>query len=194
MATVEPRKQQSILVEAFSRVAQEHDRARLLLVGDMAGTYSELLHRFVKMRGLTDRVKMISVVPDSFPFYGIADVLVLASEVESMPRSLLEGMCFGIPSVACSVFGVPELIRDTDCGFLCSPASINELSKAIGEVLSTPHLLRARIGESSRQLILHDYDSVLYAEDYLSLVSSFISAPGAIPTVQPRAAKDRTVR
>ena len=61
------------------------------------------------------------MVLDTYPWYRAADLLVSASDIESLPRSVLEAMCFRVPVLATSIFGLPELISDGETGFLFEP-------------------------------------------------------------------------
>jgi glycosyltransferase involved in cell wall biosynthesis len=53
----------------------------------------------------------------------MADGFALLSDVESMPRSIMEAMGFGLPVLASRVYGIPELIDDGKTGLLIEPNS-----------------------------------------------------------------------
>ena len=61
--------------------------------------------------------------------YG-ADVLVLPSRAEAMPRVILEAMALGTPVIASDVDGVSELIENGKSGFLFSPTDTPSLVSA----------------------------------------------------------------
>ena len=67
---------------------------------------------------LGPRLRLEPIAQDPYRWYHAADALMLASDIESMPRSLLEAMAFGLPVVAASAWGVPELVTDGVNGFL----------------------------------------------------------------------------
>ena len=77
--------------------------------------------------GLKDRVDILPIQPEIYPWYAAADVLVNASDVESLPRSILEAKAFGLPTLATDVFGLPEIISDGVNGWLCRAHSGNAL-------------------------------------------------------------------
>ena len=52
----------------------------------------------------------------------MSDLLVCASDVESLPRTVLEAMAWELPVLATAVYGLPELIEDGETGWLCRPA------------------------------------------------------------------------
>jgi glycosyltransferase involved in cell wall biosynthesis len=181
MGTTEPRKAQIRLAQAFGSVADDHSDWDLVFVGDNDTSYAEALQRLVAESGLDQRVRLIPVTPDIYPWYRSADLLVSASDVESLPRSALEAMCFGVPVLATSIFGLPELITDGETGFLFEPGDLDALVAAFRRVfgLGPSHL--AEVGTAARQLILDRYDSAGYASDIISLLDQMRRDPGIIP-------------
>jgi glycosyltransferase involved in cell wall biosynthesis len=64
-----------------------------------------------------------------------ADLFVLASRTEGMPRALLEAMALGIPSVATHVGGIPELLPPEQ---LVPPGDPGRLAATISATLADP--------------------------------------------------------
>ena len=137
MGTTEPRKSQIVLAEAFARVAEDHPEALLVFVGDNGTPYARSLRQFVEASGAAKQIRLEPVTADSYSWYRSADVLVSASDIESLPRSFLEAMCFGLPVAAASVFGIPDLIQDGRTGFLFRPRDLGAMVDAVRRVLST---------------------------------------------------------
>ena len=135
MGTYEPRKAQGVLATAFARIAEEHPWAVLALVGDKPGEFSGALHALVRNFAIEDRVRLIPVTPDIDDWYLAADAFVIASDVESLPRSMLEAMAFGTPVLATAVFGVPEIVEDGINGLLFDPSSVTSAAAALQRVL-----------------------------------------------------------
>lgn len=153
VGTVEPRKAQLPLAQAFGSIAERHPRARLVFVGGRDDAYSEALSDFIEASGHGDRIELIPVTPDVQPWYGIADLLVCASDIESLPRTVLEAMAFETPVLATSVFGLPELIDDGETGWLCEPRDTLALAAALDRALSSSPEERRRIGRAARRLV-----------------------------------------
>jgi D-inositol-3-phosphate glycosyltransferase len=181
MGTTEPRKAQTRLAEAFALVAGDHADWDLVFVGDTGTPYADALRRFVTDAGLDGRVRIVPVVPDTYPWYRIADILVSASDVESLPRSALEAMCFGVPVLATSVFGLPELLTDEVTGFLIEPGDLDALVAGLHRVLGMDPTRIRQVGDSACQLILDHYDSQGYATDIIGLLEEMRRDPAIAP-------------
>ena len=68
--------------------------------------YADALSTYVERLG-DPRIRIEPVQPGIHRWYHAVDVLVCASDVESLPRSMLEAMAFGRPVASTAVFGVP---------------------------------------------------------------------------------------
>ena len=77
---------------------------------------------------------------------------MLASHEEGMPKSILEAMAAGLPTVVTRVGGSPEAVSDTVTGLVVEPHDPAALAEAIVE-LALDSDLRARMGASGRARI-----------------------------------------
>ncbi len=181
MGTVEPRKAQAALVTCFAEVLDEFPDALLVLVGDTGSAYAEGVHELVRRYELGGRVRVLPVVEDIYRWYALSDVLVSASDVESLPRSVLEAMAFRLPVLAASVFGLPELIEDGVTGMLYAPRDLDALVGALRRVLSaSPEELDRQV-DAAESLVRSRYDASGYAAVYRKLVRALVDDPDGLP-------------
>lgn len=139
-------KAQADLLRAFSRLA-DAGAARLVVVGD--GPERAGLERLASERGLNGRVVFAGQTSDVAPFYAAAHVFALPSHSEGSPYVLLEAMAAGLPVVATSVGGVPEIVADGESALLVAPRDEEALASALGRLLSDPALARALASKAS---------------------------------------------
>ena len=69
----------------------------------------------------------------------------------------MEAMALGVPCVAPRITDIPELIRDGVDGLLVTPANIEELAAAIGQLMDQPEM-RRQMALSSRERVLDKYN------------------------------------
>jgi len=86
-------------------------------------------------------------VQDPGPYYEAADLATLPSEHEGLPASLIEGLSHGLPLVATTVGGIPEIICDGREGFLVPPRDAEALAEAMGRLIADSEL-RERMGSA----------------------------------------------
>jgi len=81
--------------------------------------------------------------------YRRANVFVMPSFYESFGISCLEAMAFGLPVVASSAGGLPEIVEDPQTGLLVPPGRSDQLAEAIVRLLRNAPL-RQRLGEAGQ--------------------------------------------
>lgn len=170
MATITPHKGQVSLIRAFASIADRHPQASLVLVGGRNDPHTETARAAAKTEGVQDRVRIEPVSPDVLLAYASADLMVSASDIESTPRSMLEAMAIGLPVLAVSVFGVPELITDGETGWLCEPRDVQGLAEKLDYVLSVGPAERRRVARAARELIEREYRSEICSRAWLDLL------------------------
>ncbi|MGE5335961.1 MAG: glycosyltransferase family 4 protein [Nitrososphaerota archaeon] len=154
IGTIEPRKAQNTLAQAFDLIAAAHPRAHLAFVGGREDAECEALEELIATRGASgERMHVIPITPDIHDWYGMGDILVCASDIESLPRTVLEAMAWETPVLATNVFGIPELITDGENGWLCEPNDLQALADGLERALSSSAEERRRIGKRSRGLV-----------------------------------------
>jgi glycosyltransferase involved in cell wall biosynthesis len=181
LGTIEPRKSQALLAEAFRWVVAAHPEAYLVLVGDAGGPYARAVRKYLEVSGMARRSRVVKTVKDTYEWYGVADVFCCPSDLESLPRSILEAMAFDVPVAAASAFGLPELIEDGRTGYLGEPRDLSSLQNLLGRVLGRPRQVRRDVGIAGGRVVAERHDSRGYAEAYGVLVRGLVEDPIALP-------------
>jgi glycosyltransferase involved in cell wall biosynthesis len=100
--------------------------------------------------GIAERVHFLGYQPNPERVLARAQVFVLSSRSEGLPRSVLEAMRAGLPVVASRVGGVPEAVSDGVSGMLVAPGRPAELAEALCRLLDD-YSLRTRLGFEARR-------------------------------------------
>ena len=124
-----PIKNPSLLVEALAEVVAAAPHAVLLVAGD--GPLREDLDKDVRARGLTAHVRFAGWQSDLCALYATCDIVALVSRNEGTPVAVIEAMAAGLPVVATTVGGVPDVIADGRTGLLVPPASPAAIASAL---------------------------------------------------------------
>jgi glycosyltransferase involved in cell wall biosynthesis len=122
------------LIDALAVLRDSGVRPRLVLVGD--GRYRALLESRVRRLRLESQVLFRGQIPAGVKVreeLDAADLFVLPSRTEGLPRALIEAMARGLPCLASRVGGIPELLIEDD---LTPPGDHVRLANAIRLVLA----------------------------------------------------------
>ena len=136
VATFEHKKGLDVLVHAFARLAGSLADTDLVIVGREEAEHAAI-EALVEQLGLRDRVHLLTDVPHPVALRIIqsARVFALPSRREPFGLVLLEAGVFGVPIVATSVGGVPEVVLDGETGRLVPPDDEGALADAIERTL-----------------------------------------------------------
>jgi glycosyltransferase involved in cell wall biosynthesis len=180
MGRFERRKAQLSIIQAFQTIAPRHLDAQLVLVGDDDTSYASLVRRMAEQSGLGDRLRLEKVTPAILLWYRAADVLLSASDTESMPRSAIEAMALGTPVLAAAVYGVPELIDDGATGWLFPERDVDALAGGIERALMTAPEELARMSVRASEQVRANHDSSGYATAYSKMLEGLITRRGEL--------------
>ena len=187
VGSIEPRKAQVPLAQAFAQIADRHPGARLVFVGGRPDLYTEVLLDYAASSPAAGRIEVVPMTPDVQPWFGLADLVVCASDVESLPRIAVEALAWETPVLATSVFGLPELIEDGENGWLCEPRDLTALSAALERALGASPAERRRLGRAGRALVEERHDLATYGAEIAALLARIANGPSAVRFVDAAA-------
>jgi N-acetyl-alpha-D-glucosaminyl L-malate synthase BshA len=139
-------KRVDLVLEAVARIRPRDCFKLLILSGGDFQPYLHDLHRL----GLEDRVIVREKVNEIEDYLQAADLGLFASETESFCLSILEAMCFGCPSVATAVGGIPEVVEDGRSGLLVPSGDVEQLAAGVSKLIADPPY-RAALGAAARE-------------------------------------------
>ena len=168
-----PVKRVHDLVYAMAMVKKEEPEVRLMLVGDGPDRHS--VESLIKRLDLKEQVFLTGFRSDVANLLRCSDVVALVSQTESAPLTLLEGMSSGLPVVATSVGGIPEIVEDGVNGFLVQPKSPESIAEKILE-LNSDRDLRRRLGEAARRTVLERYTAEKVVGQYLDIYDKVLTS------------------
>ena len=145
-SNLRPVKRVDLLLEAAARVRPRESFRLVILAGEGFAPFADDVRRL----GLEGRVVVLERVPDIEEYLQAADLGLFASDSESFCLSILEAMCFGCPSVATRVGGIPEVVEDGISGLLVPPGDAAGLARAVEALIADP-TRRAAMGAAARR-------------------------------------------
>lgn len=157
-------KNHLLLLNVFKKYLMLFPQAKLALVGD--GDLKKQIIEKIAELNIKDSVEIIGHVPDVYPYLWRSKCFVLSSRFEGNPISILEAMSCGLPIIAPSIGGIPDVVKDDINGLLYSEGSEEELLNAminIGKGNKIESLSKQNFLDSKK------YSIEKTAEDYLNI-------------------------
>lgn len=154
--TIGPRKGQTILMEAFARIARNFPQWRLIFIGRPgdAGMVQQI-KQIIAQGQLEKQVELLGSRSDEElrDWLQRAAIFAIPSTYEGLGLSLQEAQFYGCASVGTRCGGVEDLIQNGDNGLLVDVNNPGQLAKAL-EKLMTDSALRERFSRRGPESIM----------------------------------------
>lgn|GEM_PF-735998 len=151
------------------KVAGFFPESAFLLGG--GGPLKEVLQAQIADQERTN-VKLLGFVGDSRELYGRIDALILSSDIEGLPLTVLEAMAMEIPVIATRVGHLPSVIVPGVNGFLYPAGDLKALRRCLMTFAKMSPVARRRMGQRARETVVAGFDSALCAQGYLEVFES----------------------
>lgn len=125
------------LVRAAALAKQKSQKKFVcLIIGE--GEERKNLEKTIKQQGLAETIFLLGFIPDAAHYMKGFDMFLFSSVKEGLPYVLLETMSAGVPPIATSVGGIPDIIDNGVNGFLVPPRNAEALARAMFRVIENP--------------------------------------------------------
>jgi glycosyltransferase involved in cell wall biosynthesis len=151
-------KAPDVLINAVAACVQEGIELKLTLIGD--GKHRSELEARAKSLGLGERVSFLGQLSGGDAVMAqldIADLFVLPSHQEGLPRAMVEAMARALPCIGSTVGGIPELLPPED---MVPSGDVAALARKIREVVTDPDRM-ARMSARNLEKATEYTDEVL---------------------------------
>ncbi|NTW51523.1 MAG: N-acetyl-alpha-D-glucosaminyl L-malate synthase BshA [Chlorobiaceae bacterium] len=172
MSNFRPVKRITDVLAVFELI-QKKIPATLLLVGD--GPERSEAETWVRINGLTGKVRFLGKIDDIVPLLSIADLMLMPSNVESFGLAALEAMACGVPVIVTNAGGFPEFVRQGQDGFMHPHGDVDGMSQSAFRILGDDELW-ARFSNAA-QMQAGQFETALLVEKYESFYRKLIETP-----------------
>ena len=168
-------KNQALLLTACKKNLPHAPNMQIVLAGD--GPLKKDLVAKAQALGLDKNVHFVGARNDIPEVLNAFDIFVLPSLREGMPNAVLEAMSCGVPVIATSVGGVPEVIEDNKSGILVPSQDEEALEAALADLIREVGK-RRRLGTAGRRRVLAHFSLEKMVQEYHALYQSLVPRKG----------------
>lgn len=156
LGVLEPRKNVSRLIRAYSALSSELKHYKLVIAGGHGWLYEEM-YSLVKELSLQNRVIFTGMVCDEeLPdLYRGASLFVYPSLMEGFGIPPLEAMACGIPVIASNTSSFPEVL--CDAALLVNPLNEEEITSAITGILTDKEVYQNLVNKGLKRASLFSW-------------------------------------
>ena len=158
-------------VEAGRIVKSKYSNTEFLLLGpidkDNPSAVSEIIIKEWANEGVA---KYLGVSKDVRDYICEADVVVLPSYREGVPRSLIEAMAMGKPIITTDTSGCRDVCRDGENGLLVPVKDAQTLSEAMIKMIQVKEEGRKQMGQRGRNIVIEEFDEKIIIKQYMNLI------------------------
>jgi glycosyltransferase involved in cell wall biosynthesis len=178
--SLQPYKGHIFLVKACIELRDRGIPFHCRIVG--GGDLHPMLERIINENEIEDLVELlgartqdeVSRLLRTANCYVQPSVITPSGKMEGIPVALMEAMASGIPVVATSISGIPELVKHGETGWLVPPETVTELADALTQIYQDPVEAARRAG-LGRKWVLEEFE---LSSNVRKLASLFVDKSG----------------
>ncbi|WP_018237161.1 glycosyltransferase [Ensifer sp. BR816] len=148
LAALEPRKRHVPFIEAFAQVVERIPNVRLLLAGEGPGRPE--VEAAIARSPVAGSIHLIGYHSAPEQLINLADVCVLTSMREGLPRVVMQYLAGGRPCVVSELPGLEEVVRNGVNGVVTPAQDVAAAAAAVADLLEN-EAYSARLADGARR-------------------------------------------
>lgn len=140
-------------IDLFIRTIALLNEQGLKCVGVVIGSgpVEQRMRALALTLGINGRIEFKGFINPAFGELRTLDALLMTSDHEGLPMTLLEALAMEIPVIAHRVGGIPEVLADGECGWLVDEQTPEAYAKTTAQALRS----RTELGKKTEKGLLH---------------------------------------
>ena len=161
-AELHPKKNIATAIQAAAQYNKAHkQKIFYVVIGD--GILRETLTQEIERLEAQSSIELVGFKDDARVYLQAADIFLVSSKQEGLPYALLEAGKAGLPTIASTICGIPEVIKNEKNGLLIDPNRVATIVLALETLAENPEL-RAQYGRALQQTIEDNHALQIMAE------------------------------
>lgn len=156
IAEFTPRKRHCDLLNALAKL--NNDRVHIALAGE--GYLTENIKQLGKELNIEKQLHFLGFRPDIPALIQTSSAVILVSQQEGLPRSIMEAMCLNTPVIGSNIRGTRDLLED-GCGLLVELGDIEGIADAMAQVINNPQATDEIAQRAKEKIVNYDIEQII---------------------------------
>lgn len=169
VARFDKNKNQNMILQAIVELNSKGISVQCDFIGD--GPELNNCKRLAESLKIQKQVNFMGFVDNPSSRFDEYTALILSSFTEGTSMVILEAFREGLPVIASSVGGTPELIKERVNGLLFDPYSIRDLTSSIESIIEEPKLA-SKISTQAQNVFMKNFTNKVMCDRYMDLYLS----------------------
>ena len=168
------RKGQDLLIRYLPQMVEIKPSLKLYFVGNDRNEFGDFIRTQLQEQNLEGSVVFTGQSDEALSYIAAADVMMVPSRAEALPRVVLEAMALKTPVIASDVDGIPELIRHEITGLLFPMDQTEALVTCFGRLVSDAKHSQ-EMAEQARQTYWREFSCEKLRSRYKQAILDILS-------------------
>ena len=169
LGVYEPRKGHHFIINVMERVVSICTSAHLLICGDGNKEEVQVVEELRRQSKVSSHIHL-SGHREITNLFQQTDLLVVPSQAyESFGYTALEAMSFKLPVVVTNIGGLPEVVKNEECGYIVDYKNVDDFANRIIKLLQDKSL-RIQMGKNGYNRCNSHFTAKRMAQEYADIV------------------------
>ena len=156
IAEFSPRKRHRDMLNALAKL--NNSRVHLAFAGD--GPLEEEMKQLGKKLNIDKQLHFLGFRTDIPALIQTASAVILVSQQEGLPRSIMEAMCLNTPVIGSNIRGTQDLLEDC-CGLLVELGDIDGIANAMTKIINDPAGVKEITQKAKNKMVDYDIKQII---------------------------------
>lgn len=170
LAAFEPRKRQENFLQKAAPMLKRNPHIGIVFCGE--GARRTAAEELATELGLGSQIQFLGFQPNPESFIKSADLCILTSEREGLPRVLVQYTAAGKPTVVTKLLGIEEIVKDGVSGIVMDENDLAGVATKIEQLSQEPERL-ARLAEGAKAIDVSSWSLEKMGEEIQVVYSKF---------------------
>src|ERR1051326_7727461 len=134
VAAIAPHKDYFTFVDTAEILIKKNIKAKFFIIGD--GPEKEKIKNYIEEKNLDEKIILTDFRKDLEKSFCELDIFLFTSKTEGLGSSILDAYLCGVPVVATTAGGIPEIVTHEQTGLLSPPKNAQSLSENVLKLIS----------------------------------------------------------